>query len=491
MRKIQYFIIAAVITLGLASCDKEDAVPSDPAQTGQKITIVANTESAIDTKTALSGDEKSGYQVVWCEGDKIFLRKKVWNLEFSLIEGAGTSKGKFVETEPSEIEDGTYDIYYATNGTELFNTSYYVAGNVISSAPMKGTVAVQKGVASVTELKNLCGLLRLRLKGSGTVKEIKVSADQALAGSIIIKDGSAKINYRGENTVIQDCGDGVDLTEEGTDFYISLPQNDYSGVVIEIKDFTGHTCTKTLKSDKVLNIARAQITPVSLNVTGLEPNIPGALAGVFTVNEKGKKVRFSKGNMYWDGDSFEFEQCQSERHTSWDQNHVNHFYWSRIYDEAYAKDYDDDNWSDQKWLFTNDGFYNETPNSGFTVSGVSGKYRALTYFEWQYLLVNHSCKWVTVNGIPGYVIAPDDVEELGYSDSYTEEELSAGNLVFLPATGCRRSDAIWDTMNVGYYWTSSASTDDYGCGMYLCRDRIDKEFEVDLGFCIRLVVDIE
>lgn len=488
MKKLFCFASAAVIALGLSSCNKEDALPLDPSQTGRQLTIVASTESSVDTKTSLSGDEMSGYQVIWNEGDKFFLRKRVWNLEFSIKEGVGTAKGTFVETDPSEIEDGTYDIYYATNGNELSNISYYVAGNVISSAPMKGSVTVKDGVASVVELKNLCGLLRLRLKGSGTVKEIKVSADQALAGAMKITDNSAIIYYRGENTVTQDCGDGVNLTDEGADFYIPLPPNEYSGVEIVIKDFQGRTCTKRLKSDKRLNIARAQITPISLNVAGLGENIPGALAGEFTVNADGKKVRFSRGLMYWNGESFELEPSQSYRQTEWDSNHVNHFYWSWLDYVTYAKEYDYG--EEPRWFLTNDDLDNTKPSTWLTVNGVKGKYRVLTYFEWQYLLDNHSRRWVTVNDIPGYVIAPDGVE-LGYSSSYTEEELSAGNLVFLPATGIRRSGDIWDCTSVGYYWTSSASTDDYGCGMYLCRDKVDKEFEFDYAFSVRLVTDID
>lgn len=483
MRKIQYFISAAVIALGLASCSKEPVETAD-----RQITIVANTESGVDTKTSLSGDDQTGYQVLWSEGDEIVINNGSFNLEFALTRGAGTSRGEFASKElSSNFNDGFYGAFYATDGEVLSSESQYIAGGMISSAPMYATVFVINNEMAEMEFKNLCGLLRLKLKGRGTVKEIKVSADQYLSGEFIPDGYTATITNGSTKYVTLDCGDGVDLTEEGTDFYISLPQYNYTGVVIEIKDFTGHTCTKTLKSDKVLNIARAQITPVSLNVTGLESNIPGALAGVFTVNDKGKKVHFSKGNMYWNGNSFEFETLQSGRQTVWNQHHVNHFYWSFWDEEASAKDY---KVTGPIGIFPNEEYDNSKARESFTVNGVTGKYRVLTYFEWKYLFEHHSRKWVTVNGIPGYVVAPDGVE-LDSRNSYSNVELNTGDLVFLPVTGIRNGDIIDKTTSVGYYWTSSSNQDNEGGYMYLTSDGVDQGAILNYACCIRLVVDIE
>lgn len=138
--------------------------------------------------------------------------------------------------------------------------------------------------------------------------------------------------------------------------------------------------------------------------------------------------------MYWDGDSFEFEQCQSDCHTSWDENHVNHFYWSWDAEEACARENNVE--ESYNGIFTNDDLDHSKARWDLTVNGVTEKYRVLTYFEWKYLFDKHSHEWVTVNGIPGYVIAPDGVK-LGNKSSYTNEELSTGNLVFLPVTGIR------------------------------------------------------
>lgn len=279
MKKISYYICAVVLTLGLASCAKE-AAPEHPINTegARQISVWAQIDDEATTKTALSGNDAEGYTVLWSEGDEITVADGL-NSTFTLVEGAGTTRGRFVGT--SEAGDGTYDVFYAvgvsTNHKNLPGTSRYNGDKVISSAPMAATITISNGEATITDFKNLCGLLRLTLKGSGTVKEIKIYAGQDLYGNFdILPDGSAVITSSPYNDYItQTCENGVSLSSTGTDFYFSLPPNDYTGVKIDVSDFAGHTFTKTLKAEKSLNIARAQITPVVFSVTGLtNDNVP-------------------------------------------------------------------------------------------------------------------------------------------------------------------------------------------------------------------------
>ncbi|MCQ2084178.1 MAG: hypothetical protein MJY58_06780 [Bacteroidaceae bacterium] len=55
-----------------------------------------------------------------------------------------------------------------------------------------------------------------------------------------------------------------------------------------------------------------------------------ALPGKFTINEGGDQVCFSRGNMYWDGDSFEFKDNQYDYSTALSASHVSHLYWSKM-----------------------------------------------------------------------------------------------------------------------------------------------------------------
>lgn len=291
MKKTFYYIAAAALTLGLASCAKEALTPEQsvtPEPSGL-ITIVANIGDDASTKTTLSGNDQSGYDVLWSEGDQIrfYGGESVKEyFTYTLTEGAGTKSGVF--TGPA-VPESIAPTEYATYGDNLIfgyvgsldEEQYYAPNNAAFSFPMAAKISISNGEVILGDFKNIGGLLRLDLKGSGTVKEIKISANQPLSGGPIRigEDGGATFdNVEGfsHKYVTLNCGaSGVELTSEPKPFYISLLKNDYTGVKIEISDFAGHKFTKELKADKSLNIARAQITPAAFTVTGLtNDNVP-------------------------------------------------------------------------------------------------------------------------------------------------------------------------------------------------------------------------
>ena len=285
MKKTFYYIALAIITLSLASCAKEAVTPEQPVTpepTGL-ITIVANIGDDASTKTTLSGDDQSGYDILWSEGDQI----KFYGGEsvkeyftYTLTEGAGTKSGMFTGPAVPESIDPTKYATYGDNLTFgyvgiLAEEQYYAPNNAAFSFPMAAKISVSNGEVILDDFKNIGGLLRLDLKGSGTVKEIKISANQPLSGGPIRigEDGGATFdNVEGfsHKYVTLNCGAaGIDLSSKAVSFYISLLKNDYTGVKIEVSDFDGNKFTKTLKAGKSLNIARSQITSVAFTVTGL------------------------------------------------------------------------------------------------------------------------------------------------------------------------------------------------------------------------------
>ena len=192
----------------------------------------------------------------------------------------------------------------------------------------------------------------------------------------------------------------------------------------------------------------------------------GALPGVFSVSAT-KKVYFSPGNLWYGtvGDAqtatFNFEANQYSSASSWEASHVSHFYWSQSVNSAIAEEYDWNGSADDVF-FTN--ATETTAKEGFTVN-VNGKnqqgWRTLSTAEWQYLFNNHSKKWATVNGVEGYVIAPDNVTLQAEKTSYTATELNDANLVFLPAAGYRNGSYVLVVGDYGHYWTSTAHAEDY------------------------------
>ena len=207
------------------------------------------------------------------------------------------------------------------------------------------------------------------------------------------------------------------------------------------------------------------------------------IPGLFTVDANKKQVFFSKGNLYYNGTTFNFEANQYDTTPSSNgrrvENHISHFMWCKTPEKAMALKYDN-NWNEETPFFA---------EKNFTVNGYSG-WSVLTggdNGEWNYLLNsrntaysdNHRYAAVKVNGMAGLLIFPDDFSSWPsgagdepqtfntYSDSridrnYTVEQftvLQNNGCVFLPAAGYRSGSSgnasVSPVGNLGYYWSAS------------------------------------
>lgn len=273
MKKIFYYIYAVVLTLGLASCAKENiTVPEDTPQ----MTITATLGDEESTKTSLFGDEQTGYKVFWTEGDqiKIYNPKDSQYHTYTLSAGEGTTVGVFTG---DQLQNGTYTATFGTDFTyeqesgTLAAEQHFTSVTDASFVPMAAKVNVWNGETTYANFKNITGFLRLSLDGIGTLKSIKVITDQYISGMMTLEnDGSAKVEQTwlvsNKNVTLACENDGIDLGSDAKTFYISLPKGEYAGLKIEFRDSYGFVRTKTLKADKKLIIARSKINPISLTV---------------------------------------------------------------------------------------------------------------------------------------------------------------------------------------------------------------------------------
>ena len=222
------------------------------------------------------------------------------------------------------------------------------------------------------------------------------------------------------------------------------------------------TGTAKVSKSKSSNVYTFTISDISSDVTatvGYAILPAGALPGSFTVNAEGKQVHFSKGNLWADasGDNastpvLHFEANQYAFNSSIESSHVSHFSWSDNVASAVGNSNSGSN------LFCDEA-------NKQSVDGSEKIYYALSTAEWQYLfnygdytneIRKNKCIWATVNGVGGYVIAPDGftgtLKETYENDS---ELATAGDLVFLPAAGWRLDSILYNVGESGYYWSSS------------------------------------
>lgn len=220
-KNIVYAAAAAFAILLSASCEKQEM----PGNIGGSKTFTAEIEQNM-TKTTLV----DGTKVNWVSGDQININGAV----YSAVPGDPASKANFTlvdGTEPEAPYAAIYpaDLYVSDGVYEFPGFQYYEAGQL--NAPMYAESDNES-----LSFKNISGVLRISLKGSGNVQGFMVRAEEALCGDFTITDGS-KIEFtEGEADLILYCPEAVELNEDtATDFYICVPPQEYSaGMEIDI-----------------------------------------------------------------------------------------------------------------------------------------------------------------------------------------------------------------------------------------------------------------
>lgn len=409
MKKIIIAMAAVAAAFTMASCNKEQLVEpeKDITPTEGNYIVTASTEGAL-TKTALNGNDTEGYDVFWSEGDSFKIIDRLGDKVFTLIKGAGTTVGSFTGDVPSI--NGDYTAYYPASydGSNWPVKQSYTEGNGIPYSPMKANVSCMRREISggKVEFKNVGGILRLTVKGAAKVTSITVYTDDT-------------------PDITLDCGNGVDLNNtDGTVFHIAMPAGTHSGTSILFKDDNSKCCIKTLKSDLVIN--RSEITTASIKVdkwSNVSKAPEGALSGIFTVSAERKKVFFSKGNLYWSGRVYGFENNQYDINVA---GHQSPFFWSNTAEYARGTEWNLD-FNAPMSFFTNAD--EVTADQGFTANGQTGLWRTLSKDEWSYLINrNNGIGEATINGVKGVIIFPDEYD--GQTDGLTS--IPEG-CVFLPA----------------------------------------------------------
>lgn len=137
----------------------------------------------------------------------------------------------------------------------------------------------------------VCGVLRLKIKGSATITSIQVDGKKiAGAGSIDLNEANPVLTMGdgATNTVTYDCGSGVALNaSEAKSFDIVLPTGSYTGLTLTIKDNASGSMSITATG---LAISTNTITSSSITYAVGSANDLSAdgYANCYVVNGPGK-----------------------------------------------------------------------------------------------------------------------------------------------------------------------------------------------------------
>ena len=257
--KISVKFLAPALLALLFSCSKEEAQVVEYTE----ITVYGEETS----KTALDGNS-----VIWCSGDKmkVFSTSDASGKTFVLSSGEGTSVGNFYGPIPAG--DTFFAVYPPSatyNGASTFTFTLpaeveYTEGTFApGSNPM---LSATSNDISAFSMKNLCGVLRLRLTGTIDVSSLELLFASSVSGPGNVARGGNTLTMTGSSAenrkVTMNCPPNLELDETvPLEFYFVLPAGEYDGMTIRANMENGNHSTKSVSTP--FTITRSQITTLS------------------------------------------------------------------------------------------------------------------------------------------------------------------------------------------------------------------------------------
>ena len=284
MKKLFFAVIA--IMAFFAACQKNEI--AEPSRDGQ--VLYATIEDWSSTRTVLDEDNN----IRWSEGDQIvgFLNSTL-GLKYQVTASSvGQTSASF-----DEVGSGGLNA-----GTELDHIiAYYPYSSAVKVAKSGADYALEVALPSEQTyayksfgngsfpmvalshtnnitFRNVCGGMKLQLKGTSKIASIKVEGknNEKLSGKASVTaytDGSKPFIAMADDastSAVLNCGTGVQLNEDNpTDFIISLPPTVFTkGFTITVSDVNGGVqVIETSKSNTVLRSSLLKMPVVTVEIT--------------------------------------------------------------------------------------------------------------------------------------------------------------------------------------------------------------------------------
>jgi len=486
------FLTIAVIagTIAAASCQKESS--KENLTSAPQFTATIEDGSSTKTTVERVAGPPATYKTYWESTDQISVNGAV----YTASPKTDATKADFNYTSGTAPE-APYSAYYPAtvyDGTTATLPASYTYAEGKYNMPM---YAYNDATTSLS-FKNLCGVLAITVPSSQitSVSSITVVSDKQLNGAFTansegILTFASKTLDAADKKVTLTFSEPMSIEDEsGVTFYIPVPAGTHNPLTINVSNGTIMKTMVTKKS-KGVEVERNTVYPIAF-----ADNQPDMLPGVFSVSAD-KKVRFSKGNLYWDGSEWQLESdqygCPSLE--EFDAGHIGHLYWTKTEAASYEVYYDDGECSETDKFFCDGSDAAHT----LTVDGQSGLY-ALTKDEWEYLIDGRTDDAsslikaeVTVAEVNCLIIAPD-----GYTgeiaDEYTLEEwldAQSQGLVCLPYAESRTGEVI-NPNECGYYWASYTDANDIAHVLWIDGGNCEvTNQERSYGFSVRLVSSVQ
>ena len=264
----------AVAAAALLSCAKE----MNPDQGGvnntdkELMTIVAQVEQQVETKTSLSGNVVS-----WTEGDKLSVFSGVENVLFELKE-INNGSGKFEGDAPAAE---TYYALYPYSTTATISEDGVIStvlpcnqNGVAGSFDNELNISVAKFASEAMTMRNVCGLVKLNITRTDvTSVTLFGNGHEYLAGAIditIAEDGTPSYTVKNGVKYVMLTPKTGETFAPGTYYFTVLPQTLKGGMslVYNVADQSGTVATGSdaaVNRSEYLNITANPENALALN----------------------------------------------------------------------------------------------------------------------------------------------------------------------------------------------------------------------------------
>ena len=283
------YLFAAVLVL--FSCTNENIATVLP-DTDEFYCSIENEEP---TRTSLDQNNN----VIWSAEDQLVIFKKSSiPSKYQISEShVGKTSGSFYKVNSDEFNAGSeldhnVALYPYQENVEITKldsdsptSSYKITGYNFPAEQTYTENSFANGafpMAAVSDnydltFRNICGGIKLQLKGTQKVTSIKIEGKNAekLAGNadvVVYSDENLKpaitVASNALTSVILNCGAGVQLTESAiTEFILSIPPLVFSkGFIVTISDNADNTYT--IETDKANTILRSSILVMPTKILG-------------------------------------------------------------------------------------------------------------------------------------------------------------------------------------------------------------------------------
>ncbi|MBR2975777.1 MAG: hypothetical protein IKC57_02915, partial [Alistipes sp.] len=249
MNKLFTYVLAA---MAFVACTQNEVEELTANRADAPETLTVGFEGG-DTRIELNETLKT----VWTEGDEVSVFYQSYENTRWAFQGTTGDRSGELKLVSGEITDQTMDNiivaypYDANYRIDIEDKALHASLPAVQSYKegsygAEGNIMVAESNYRQFTLKSVVGWLRVELTGEGEVVEsVKVRGNdgEQVAGPVYINAADASISLAGSEVeeslvateVVLNCGDGVELGAEATEFYVALlPQTFEKGMTVEV-----------------------------------------------------------------------------------------------------------------------------------------------------------------------------------------------------------------------------------------------------------------